>query len=113
MGHGFRLTQMQAEKARHKGVYPDGAGLYLNVTIGGSKSWLYRYMLAGKAHWMGLGSYPDVSLAEAREKATECRKMVRQGIDPLSEKRQQTSAIRASIAKSILFSKGYIQEIVG
>ena len=111
MGHGYRLTQMQAEKARHKGVYPDGAGLYLNVTIGGSKSWLYRYMLAGKAHWMGLGSYPDVSLAEAREKATECRKMVRQGIDPLAEKRQQTSVIRASIAKSILFSKAADQFI--
>lgn len=111
MGHGFRLTQMQAEKARHKGVYPDGAGLYLNVTIGGSKSWLYRYMLAGKAHWMGLGSYPDVSLAEAREKAAESRKMVRQGIDPLAEKRQQTSVIRASIAKSILFAKAAEQFI--
>ena len=111
MGHGFRLTQMQAEKARHKGVYPDGAGLYLNVTIGGSKSWLYRYMLNGKAHWLGLGSYPDVTLAEAREKAAECRKMVRQGTDPLAEKRQQTSVIRASLAKSILFAKAAEQFI--
>ena len=111
MGLGFRLTQLKVDKERNKGVYPDGAGLYLNVTIGGSKSWLYRYMLAGKAHWMGLGSYPDVSLAEAREKATECRKMVRQGADPLAEKRQQTSVIRASLAKSILFSKAADQFI--
>lgn len=111
MGQGFRLTQLKADRERNKGVYPDGAGLYLNVTIGGSKSWLYRYMLAGKAHWMGLGGYPDVSLAEAREKAAECRKKVRQGIDPLSAKRQQTSAIRASIAKSILFSKAAEQFI--
>lgn len=111
MGQGFRLTQLKVDRAQEKGVYPDGAGLYLNVTIGGSKSWLYRYMLAGKAHWMGLGPYPDVSLAEAREKAAESRKTVRQGIDPLAEKRQQTSVIRASLAKSILFSKAAEQFI--
>lgn len=111
MGRGFKLTQLQVDKAKAKGTYADGAGVYLNVTVGGSKSWLYRFMVAGKAHWMGLGSYPDVSLAEAREKSAECRKLVRQGIDPLAEKRKETSAIRAAVAKTIPFSKASEQYI--
>lgn len=111
MGRGFKLTQLQVDKQKTKGVYPDGAGLYLNITIGGSKSWLYRYMLAGKQHWMGLGSYPDVSLAEAREKAADARKMTRQNIDPLAEKRQTTNIIRASIAKAMSFDKAAEQFI--
>ena len=86
MGQGFKLTQLKIDRLKTPAVYGDGAGLSLKVTKNGSKSWLYRYMLAGKAHWMGLGSYPDVSLAEAREKAAELRKLTRQNIDPLTEK---------------------------
>jgi hypothetical protein len=111
MGRGFKLTQLQVEKLKADGVHGDGAGLYLNVTKGGSKSWLYRYMLAGKAHWMGLGSYPDVPLAEAREKSADCRKLTRQGIDPLREKRQAVSIIRAALAKTISFDDAAAQYI--
>lgn len=111
MGQGFKLTQLKIDRLKTPAVYGDGAGLSLKVTKNGSKSWLYRYMLAGKAHWMGLGSYPDVSLAEAREKAAELRKLTRQNIDPLAEKRKQTSIIRASIAKFINFDKASEQYI--
>lgn len=111
MGRGFKLTQLKIDRLRTPAVYGDGAGLSLKVTKNGSKSWIYRYMLAGKAHWMGLGSYPDVSLAEAREKAAELRKLTRQNIDPLAEKRKQTSIIRASIAKFINFDKASEQYI--
>lgn len=103
MGRGFKLTQLQVDKLKIDGIHSDGAGLSLKVTKNGSKSWIYRYMLAGKAHWMGLGSYPDVSLAEAREKAAELRKLTRQNIDPLLEKRKQASVIRAAISKAITF----------
>ena len=111
MGRGFKLTQLQVDKLKSEGIHNDGAGLSLKVTANGSKSWIYRYMLAGKAHWMGLGSYPDVSLAEAREKAADYRKLTRQNIDPLAEKRKETSVIRASIAKYITFSKASEQYI--
>lgn len=111
MGRGFKLTQLQVDRAKSEGLLPDGAGLYLNVTKGGSKSWLYRYMLAGKQHWMGLGSFPDVPLGAARDKAAECRKMTRQGIDPLFERRQQTSIIRAAVAKAITFDEAAGQYI--
>ena len=105
MGRGFKLTQLQVDRAKTAGLYGDGAGLSLKVTTGGSKSWIFRYMLAGKAHWMGLGSYPDVGLAEAREKAADLRKLTRQGIDPLAQRRKETSVLRAAIAKTITFDK--------
>lgn len=111
MGRGFKLTQLQVDKLKSEGIHNDGAGLSLKVTANGSKSWVYRYMLAGKAHWMGLGSYPDVSLAEAREKAADYRKLTRQNIDPLAEKRKETSIIRAAIAKYISFDKASEQYI--
>lgn len=103
MGRGFKLTQLQVDKAKTAGLYGDGAGLSLKVTAGGSKSWIFRYMRVGKAHWMGLGSYPDVGLAEAREKAADLRKLTRQGIDPLAERRKETNVLRAAIAKTITF----------
>lgn len=111
MGRGFRLTQLKVDREKKPGVYADGAGIYLNVTAGGSKSWLYRYMLDGKAHWMGLGSYPDISLAEAREKAAECRKLKHQGIDPLIERKQQVGVIRAAAAKAVTFDEAATQFI--
>ncbi len=105
MGRAHKLTPLQVDRAKVKGVYGDGAGLCLNVTAGGSKSWLFRFMQGGKAHWMGLGSYPDVSLAEAREKAAECRKQLRNGIDPLTEKRAHLGKVRADSAKYITFDE--------
>lgn len=62
----------------------DGSGLYLLVRTSGFKAWECRYIkpATGKPTFSGLGSYPDVSLADAREKALEIRKMVSEGIDP-------------------------------
>jgi integrase len=111
MGRGFKLTQLQVDKQKTPGLYGDGAGLSLKVTTGGSKSWIYRYMLVGKAHWMGLGSYPDTSLAEARDKAAELRKLTRQNVDPLAERRKETSLVRATLAKVITFDKAAEQFI--
>jgi hypothetical protein len=64
-------------------MYPDGAGLYLQVTSEGAKSWIFRFSLNGKAREMGLGSLSGVSLADARVKAAECRRLRQDGIDPI------------------------------
>ena len=65
-----RLTHMQTVRVATPGIYADGGGLYLQVTIGrdGSarKSWLFRFSLHGRARHMGLGPFEQVSLAEAR-----------------------------------------------
>ena len=84
-----KLTALQVSKIKTPGRYGDGNGLYLQVKSGGTKSWLYRFMLEGRARMMGLGAVGDVSLAEARVLATAARKLLRSGVDPLDAKRAE------------------------
>ena len=63
--------------------------LYLQITEPRAKSWLFRYDRHRVPHWHGLGSYDLVSLAEAREKALACRKLLLAGIDPIEHERAQ------------------------
>ncbi|WP_300216606.1 phage integrase central domain-containing protein, partial [Bradyrhizobium sp.] len=84
-------------------MHADGGGLYLQVAKGGSKSWLFRYKLYGRTRWHGLGSLRDVSLEEAREKATDARKVRRKGADPIQAKREAEAAARIEAAKAITF----------
>lgn len=65
-------------------------GLLLQVTPTGARSWLLRATVKGKRRQIGLGSYPDVTLAQARERARGVKDMIWQGIDPLAEKRRLT-----------------------
>lgn len=92
-----RLTAVTIKSLRHdpaKGSrpvrFPDGEGLYLQIAQGGSKSWLFRYTLQGKAREMGLGALGDApdgtSLAEARRRAAASRALLSDGIDPLNER---------------------------
>lgn len=60
----------------------DGGGLYLEVRPNGSKLWRYRYRVAGKENIFALGSYPELTLADAREQRAQARKLVKQGIHP-------------------------------
>ena len=100
-----KLTHVQASRLKAPGLYGDGAGLWLKVTVHGSKSWIFRFTpLAGRERWMGLGSFPDVSLAEARDAAAEFRKMVRNGLDPLQQKQQQAALEKEGRAKAVTFS---------
>jgi integrase len=68
----------------------DGDGLYLQVAPGGTKSWLFRFMLRGRSREMGLGAFGDppdgVPLAKARINAAEARALLRDGKDPLTER---------------------------
>ncbi len=71
------------------GRYGDGGTLYLVVSPGGTKSWVQRLTVNGRRHDIGLGPWPVVSLAEAREAAFQNRRIVRRGGDPLAEKRKR------------------------
>ncbi|MGM0826235.1 MAG: tyrosine-type recombinase/integrase [Pseudomonadota bacterium] len=98
MGKLTSKTVQKLAKEGKKGSTGDGQGLYLQITVGGSVSWIYRFKLKGKQRYMGLGTYPGVSLSEARELAADNRKMVKQGIDPLDarleeEKEAQKEAV--------------------
>ena len=62
-----KLTVLKVMRARAPGLLNDGKGLSLRIAGGGTKSWVFRFMLAGRAREMGLGSVADVTLAEARD----------------------------------------------
>ena len=94
-----RLTALGVASKKEPGYYADGGGLYLRVARGGTKSWMFRFMLRGRAREMGLGSVLDKPLAQAREDALRCRQLLLDGIDPIlhrqSQRAKATEAIRA------------------
>ena len=67
----------------------DGRGLYLLVRGNGAKHWRLKYHLAGRERLRALGEYPNVTLTRARQKAGEARNLVREGIDPVQDGREQ------------------------
>ncbi|MFN2337344.1 MAG: tyrosine-type recombinase/integrase, partial [Gammaproteobacteria bacterium] len=76
------------------GTYEDGAGLRLVVSERGARKWVLRFTIHGKRREMGLGSYPDVGITEARDKARAYRKMAKEdGIDPIEARRAQPESI--------------------
>ena len=99
-----RLTSMAIEKlAKKPGLHGDGGGLYLRVSSPTARSWVYRFMLHRHAHEMGLGAYPAISLAEARETAAEARRLKARHLDPLKSRNDQETAARLETAKSVTF----------
>ena len=78
-----RLSSRRITTESKQGRYANGGGLYLQVSGQGTKSWLFRFMLNGKARQMGLGAVHTISLPEAREAALKCRKRLLEGIDPI------------------------------
>ncbi|WP_297831723.1 site-specific integrase [Pseudomonas sp.] len=100
-----RLTAIQVRKFTKPGLYGDGGGLTLQITLGGVKSWLFRYMISGKAHGMGLGPTHTVSLAEARQKALAARKLILEGINPLAAKKQDQFATALANARMMTFDQ--------
>jgi len=100
-----RLRALQVKKLTQSGWYPDGRGLYLQVSASGNKSWVYRYETDGKERRHGLGSFHDVSLAKARIAAEHCRQLRGEGIDPISHKRNITAERQLEEAKGITFKE--------
>lgn len=100
-----RLSAVAVRNQSKPGLYSDGGGLYLQVTTAGVKTWIYRFMLAGRRRDMGLGALHTVSLAEAREEARRCRHLVRQGIDPIEDRRATRLAAEAAAVKAMTFTE--------
>ncbi len=83
-----KLTGMEAKTIKSPGLHRADETLYLYIAPGGSKSWVQRLTVHGRRRDIGLGGFPLVSLAEARELAFHNRKLARAGGDPLAEKRK-------------------------
>ncbi|GJL72976.1 MAG: phage integrase [Nitrosomonas sp.] len=79
------------------------SNLYVSINSPDSASWIFRYSFAGKRRDMGLGSVKDLSLVEAREKASELRKLVRNDIDPIEHVRELKEARKRASIKTVTF----------
>ncbi|NMM38058.1 MAG: tyrosine-type recombinase/integrase [Glaciimonas sp.] len=100
-----RLSALQVSKLTKPGLYGDGGGLTLQVTPTGAKSWLFRYMVAGKSYGMGLGPTHTVSLSDARQQALAARKLLLSGINPLMAKKHDKIAAALASAKMMTFDQ--------
>ncbi len=87
-----RLTVAKLRSLSKPGRYGDGGTLFLNVARGGSKSWIQRLTVAGKRRDIGLGGWPVVKLAEARDQAFENRRIAQRGGDPVADRRRASKA---------------------
>ena len=89
-----KLTNAAVRSAK-SGRHGDGGGLYLKVTATGARSWLFMWKPKGASQnvAMGLGAYPAIALAKARERASECRRMVAEGVDPRAERDKELEPI--------------------
>ena len=82
-----KLTDRAVRGLKEPGYHADGGGLYLQVTQGGSRSWIYRYSIEGRRREMGLGSFHDLNLAEARLVRDDAKRGLAKGADPLAGRR--------------------------
>ena len=108
------LTAIEISRLNKQGKHAVGGvpGLMFQVN-GGSRSWIYRYMLNGKRRDMGLGPYPAVTLAKAKESARFVKDRAAQGYDPLQEKIEEQARIRAERATMKSFKDamtGYLND---
>ncbi len=100
-----RLTHGNITNLAERGYYADGGGLYFRVSEFGTKLWSFRFERSGKRHEMGLGVYPDVGIKEARERAAEARKQLRDGIDPIAKRKADKEITWLASVKHISFDE--------
>src|SRR3954466_6730225 len=101
-----KLTD-RAVKSAGPGRYMDGTvrGLTLLVWPTSARSWVLRYQIAGRRRDMGLGPYPEITLARAREKALQARRLVKEGIDPLNQRRRPKGLTFKVAAEALIASR--------
>lgn len=87
----FRLTERVCQQAR-PGKHGDGFGLFLHVRRNGGRAFVHRIVVNGRRVDIGIGPFPIVTLAQAREAVLENHRLKRQGIDPLVHRRQKSGA---------------------
>ncbi|EEQ5205467.1 tyrosine-type recombinase/integrase, partial [Escherichia coli] len=122
------LNDMQIRRAKPEAkayTFGDGLGLSLLIEPNGSKSWRFRYRYAGKPKMISLGVYPTITLADARSRRDEARKLVAEGKNPSEVRKEQKLAMQTEsenafekIArewhqlKSAKWSAGYASDIM-
>ncbi|MBQ0750107.1 MAG: DUF4102 domain-containing protein, partial [Roseovarius sp.] len=107
--HAKELKALQVKNLSSPGRHAVGAvnGLYLNITETGARSWILRVTVGLKRRHIGLGGYPEVSLAEARDRALEMRRKISAGVDPVVERREQRQALVVATKQRTTFEQAF------
>ncbi|EHT03215.1 tyrosine-type recombinase/integrase [Klebsiella michiganensis] len=124
----MKLTARQVDTSRPKDKpykLSDGGGLYPLVNPNGSRYWRLKYRIAGKEKLLALGVYPDITLAVARQKRADAKKVLAAGGDPGQEKQEEKQAKEQAVAnsferlamewhthKSTSWSEGYAEHLL-
>lgn len=101
------LSPIQVKRLNQHGFYAVGgvAGLHLRIKDSGARSWILRAKIGDRRRDIGLGGFPDVTLAGARDSAREAREQIRQGVDPIEARREALEALKVAAAKQISFDE--------
>ena len=110
-----RINNAKPQKKLYK--LSDGGGLFVEVSPGGVKTWRYQYRFGGVRSEVTIGKYPEIGVADARDRHFECRSMLERGIDPaearrreLEERRKRTLDSKRAGDDFEAFSKRWVQE---
>lgn len=101
------LSSVEVRRINKEGEHAVGgvSGLLLQVSGTGGKSWILRTKVGTRRRWIGLGGFPDVSLSKARELARDTKQKIREGIDPVAERKAAKNAIALQQARSMTFEQ--------
>jgi len=108
-----RISALKIARLTDPGLYSDGGNLYFRIAPGGARGWIFRFAINGRTRDMGLGAFPEISLAAARKLAGKFRESVKGGIDPIEQRRADRAAQRVAAAKSVTFdecARAYIDD---
>lgn len=108
-----RLSAIKVSKLKDRGYFADGGNLYFRVAPSGARGWIFRFGLGGRTRDMGLGAYPVIGLAAARDLAQKFRALTKEGVDPIERRRADRAAQRVASAKNLTFdecARTYIQD---
>ena len=110
-----RINNAKAKVKRYK--LSDGGGLLIEVSASGLKTWRYQYRFGGARRDLKIGRYPEIGVADARDRHFELRSLLERGVDPLESRRQELAdrKVRVAEAKSAgdefeAFSKRWVRE---
>lgn len=101
------MSPLSISRLKEPGLWAVGgvAGLYLHVNARGARSWILRVVVGDKRRDMGLGGYPDIGVADARQKAREARLKIEHGVDPILLRKQAKSELMALQATDKTFEQ--------
>jgi len=106
------LSALEVKRLQHPGTGRNAtfavggvSGLMLQITPNGGRTWLLRVTVGGKRREIGLGGFPDVTLAQVRERAREAKDQIRRGIDPVEERKAAQAALVSARRRGLTFAE--------